>query len=125
METINTNTDNVGKKREWIIEDKTIYCLHKSGRYTKGEPELCNEFYFSIQPDYGRGITDEMAAEQAKIIHSSIVNHHALVEALKNFVNGIDIIVDGLKDGERLNCYKSLQNSLTYKNAKELLNNIK
>lgn len=61
----------------------------------------------------------------AQEIVSSLNNHYALVEALKDFVNGIDIIVDGMKEGERLNCYKSLQNSLTYKNAKELLNNIK
>ena len=109
METINTNTDNVGKKREWIVEDKTIYCLHESGRYTKGEPELCNEFYFSIQPDYGRGITDEMAAEQAKIIHSSIVNHHALVEALTNMVA----------------FYEGDANLAYIDKAKELLNSLK
>lgn len=64
--------NNTTKPEEWIREGTTIYCLHKTGKFIKGEPEVCNKFYLSVQPDYARGITNEMAEEQAKRIHAAL-----------------------------------------------------
>ena len=44
-----------------------------------------------------------------------------LKNALSNFTDSVDIIVQGLEDGEKRNTYLSIQNSLTYKTAKEAL----
>lgn len=66
------NTINTTKPEKWIREGTTIYCLHETGRFIKGKPEVCNKFYLSVQPDYSRGITNEMAEEQAKMIHAAL-----------------------------------------------------
>jgi len=72
-------------KETWLRQKRTIYCLHEVPRAfdKNGNPMLCNKYFASIQPDYGRGITEEMAEEQAKFIHTAINLHDELVEALK------------------------------------------
>ena len=80
------------KKRRWLIEGSTIYSLHHSKTFKKGVPEMCNEFYFNIQPDYGRDITKEMAEQQAKEIHTAINGYDSLLgenKRLKDALNNI------------------------------------
>jgi len=47
--------------------------------------------------------------------------HEELLNALKNFVEGIDIICEGLEDSPRRNVYLSIQQSLTYTTAKTVI----
>ena len=47
-----------------------------------------------------------------------------LFHSLKNFVDGIDIICEGLEDGQRKDTYLSIQKSLTYTTAKTIINRI-
>ena len=76
-------------KEKWIRDGKTIYSLHESGRYVKGEPELCNKFYFGVQPDYARGITDAMAEEQAERVCKAVNNYDEMVAMLTELRNNI------------------------------------
>jgi len=72
--------ENKHTKEFWLIEGRTIYSLHETGKFKNGEPELCNKFHFNIQPDYGRKITDEQATGQAVKIHTAINSYDALKE---------------------------------------------
>lgn len=107
------------KPEKWLRDGKTIYSLHSTGKFNKkGEPELCNKFYFSVQPDYGRGITNEMAEEQAKFILSALNNNNALIETL---TKTLQIIQEELPIGSDKKLYTVFQE---YQKAIELLDKI-
>lgn len=86
METNKTITE------KWLIDNRSIYCLHETGRLKKGEPELCNKFYFNVQFDYPRGITEDMATEQVQKIHTAINNYDALVEENRKLKEALDMV---------------------------------
>jgi len=86
-------------KEIWLIEGRTIYSLHETGKFKNGEPELCNKFYFNIQPDYGRKITDEQATEQAKKIHEAINNYDALKEENERLKENLTRLIDRIEEG--------------------------
>lgn len=70
-------------KGKLLQEGRTLYILHETGKFVKGEKELCNKFYLSVQPDYGRGITDEHAIEFATDLKKKSDMHDKLIGALK------------------------------------------
>lgn len=67
---------------KWITDKTFAYTLHETGRFVKGEPELCNKFYFRIYPDYAHGITDEDAAKVVSELINAKEDRDSLMEAL-------------------------------------------
>lgn len=97
-----------------------------------GEIEIC-ELHFGIKrsvpetyeevEDNGKAICTAVNETYRKGYNPAAMDE--LYKALSNFVEGVDIIVDGLEDGQRKEVYKSIQKSLTYTTAKTALQNAK
>lgn len=71
------------KNLKFEREGRTVYSLHKTGKYNRdGSQELCNQFYFTVYPDYAHGVTDEEAEEVAVMVSAA----PELLEALQNLL---------------------------------------
>lgn len=71
------------QQKEFLVVNNLVYSLHETGRWVKGEREVCNRMSISVQPDYGRNVTEEEAKATAQYTAIALNNLASLAEALE------------------------------------------
>jgi hypothetical protein len=94
---------------KWILDGKSIYMLHETGRFFKGEPQVCNKYYFRLQGDFNKVSTDEVTNE-AKKIFTAITEYdklksdnEVLLSALKSVQNIVSFLINTTPTGDNRN----------------------
>jgi hypothetical protein len=86
---------NKMEANKWITDKTFAYMLHETGRFVKGEPELCNKFYFRVYPDYAHGITDEDAAKVVSELIIAKEERDLLIKSLESIMQSWDARMHG------------------------------
>jgi hypothetical protein len=63
---------------KYFIEGSSLFTLHLRPGIPAYKNTPCNKFYFNVQPDYGGGITKEMAEKEAQRIHQILHSHQQM-----------------------------------------------
>ena len=84
------NKSSVLPTGELLQDGRTLYILHETGKFVKGEKEVCNKFYFSVQYDSARGITEQDAAKFATDLKKKSDMHDELISVLDELTSRVE-----------------------------------